>query len=136
MRPKLVVCAAIGLALGAASAPAEPTFLSRQYTRCTTCHYSATGGGLLTPYGRSLSRQELSTIGRTDPGTKGTEEAFLYGLLGDALGPVQVGIDVRPAHLHLDFGDGGTSASPSSPYRKASSVPFVPGSVRPIVESS
>jgi hypothetical protein len=109
MRLTVVVCAAIGLALGTASARAEPAFLSRQYTHCTTCHYSATGGGLLTPYGRSLSRQELSTIGRTDPGTKGTEEAFLYGLLGDTLGPVQAGIDVRPAHLHLDFGDGGTS---------------------------
>ena len=44
-------------------AAAEPIFLSRQYTRCTNCHYSPTGGGLLTPYGRSLSREELSTFG-------------------------------------------------------------------------
>jgi hypothetical protein len=105
----VVVCTAIGLALGTASARAEPALLSRQYTRCTTCHYSPTGGGLLTPYGRSLSRQELSTFGRADPGTKGREETSLYGLLGDTLGPVQVGIDVRPAHLHLDFGEVGTS---------------------------
>lgn len=92
----------------AASAHAEPTFLSRQYTRCTTCHYSPTGGGLLTPYGRSLSRQELSTTGRSGSTQAGKEEAFLYGALGNALGPVQVGIDVRPAHLNFDF-DGTSS---------------------------
>jgi len=90
----------------AAPLRAEPIFLSRQYTRCTTCHYSPTGGGLLTPYGRSLSRQELSTTGRSDstaPPDKHGEEAFLWGLLGNTLGPVDVGIDVRPAHLGYDI---------------------------------
>ena len=52
----------------AAPLAAEPIFLSRQYTHCTNCHYSPTGGGLLTPYGRSLSREELSTFGES-PGT-------------------------------------------------------------------
>ena len=47
----------------AASATAEPMFLSKQYTRCTACHYSPSGGGLLTPYGRLLSHRELSTTG-------------------------------------------------------------------------
>jgi hypothetical protein len=102
----------MGLALGARDVLAEPIFLSRQYTRCTTCHYSPTGGGLLTPYGRSLSRQELSTTGKSEPGSQGQatsrEEAFLWGLLRDTLGPVNVGIDVRPAHLNLDFA--GTSS--------------------------
>jgi hypothetical protein len=103
-------CLLIGLGLTWLASPAwaEPMFLSRQYTRCTTCHYSPTGGGLLTPYGRSLSRQELSTTGRSTPPpqepSKGGEEGFLYGLLGDALGPVSVGIDVRPSHLNLDVG--------------------------------
>jgi hypothetical protein len=96
------------LACGAVPVRAEPEFLSRQYTRCTTCHYSPTGGGLLTPYGRSLSRQELSTTGRTGSAQAGKEETFLYGALGDALGPVQVGIDVRPAHLNFNF-DGASS---------------------------
>ena len=97
--------AAAALVLGAAaSAGAEPMFLSRQYTRCTTCHYSASGGGLLTPYGRSLSREELSTTGGSGVSVEGAEEAgreeqFLWGALGDTLGPVQAGIALRPARL-------------------------------------
>ena len=91
-------------------ANAEPTFLSRQYPRCTTCHYSPTGGGLLTPYGRSLSREEISMLGRqsaaeveaADPAT--AEEAFLGGVLGDRLGPLQLGLDMRPSHLALSVG--------------------------------
>jgi hypothetical protein len=103
---KLLLFAGVGLVLAASQVRAEPMFLSRQYARCTTCHYSPTGGGLWTPYGRSLSREELSTTGRSEPGQqgKGKEEAFLWGLLGDALGPVNVGIDLRPAYLNLDFG--------------------------------
>ena len=46
--------AALALLLGATGVGAEPMFLSKQYNRCTSCHYSPTGGGLLTPYGRSL----------------------------------------------------------------------------------
>ena len=101
---------ALGLALtGATSALAEPIFISRQYSRCVNCHYSPTGGGLLTPYGRSLSRQELSTMGRSGSSQQaGKEEAFLYGALGSALGPVQLGINLRPAHLNFNF-DGTSS---------------------------
>lgn len=99
------VLASAGLALAASGAEAEPIFLSRQYARCITCHYSPTGGGLLTPYGRSLSRQELSTTGRSQPGRPvGNEEGFLWGALGKSLGPVQLGLDLRPAHLKVDFG--------------------------------
>lgn len=94
-----------GFAIAAGAAQAEPIFLSRQYTRCITCHYSPTGGGLLTPYGRSLSRQELSTAGRSQPGhPPGNEEGFLWGALGKSLGPVQLGLVLRPAHLTVDFG--------------------------------
>jgi hypothetical protein len=112
---KREVHGAIVLLLGAASVGAEPMFLSKQYNRCTSCHYSPTGGGLLTPYGRSLSRQELSTTGRSDPSApppaKGKgEESFLWGALGGTLGPVDLGIDVRPSHLSLDLG-GPTSDS-------------------------
>ena len=87
----LVVCI---FGLVAAGAAAEPMFLARRETRCTTCHYSPTGGGLLTPYGRLQSRQELST-------TSGDSEAFLWGAFGDALGPVDLGIDTRPTHLRV-----------------------------------
>jgi hypothetical protein len=105
-RAGLVVVAGLAVALGAAGASAEPVFLSKQYARCTTCHYSPTGGGLLTPYGRSLSRQELSTTGADAAGAHqeitGREEAFLFGLTKDWLGPVSVGFDTRPAYLNFN----------------------------------
>lgn len=103
---------ALAAALAAAGgAEAEPIFLSRQYTRCTTCHYSRSGGGLLTPYGRSLSREEISTTGRSGaPGARPSrEQDFLGGALGDALGPVSLGIDIRPSHLDVDFEGGGAT---------------------------
>lgn len=97
----------------ASPAWAEPTFLAKQYTRCTACHYSPTGGGLLTPYGRLLSHRELSTIGGTETApAAGTEDdpngeqAFLYGALRNALGPVHLGLEMRPAHLRIGFPGG------------------------------
>lgn len=82
---------------------AEPMFLSRQYARCTTCHFSPTGGGLLTPYGRSLSHNELSMTRGTSPSQEaGKEESFLYGVLGESLGKLHLGIDVRPARVTVD----------------------------------
>lgn len=90
-------------------------FLAKQYTRCTACHYSPTGGGLLTPYGRLLSYRELSTTGATatapaagaedDPHG---EQAFLYGALGNTLGPLHLGLEVRPAYLRIGFPGGST----------------------------
>jgi hypothetical protein len=98
------------LACGAATARAEPRFLSKQYTRCSSCHYSPTGGGLLTAYGRSLSHRELSTFSEPLPSNavpdtplRG-EEAFLWGALGGALGPVSLGVELRPSHLDLSAG--------------------------------
>jgi hypothetical protein len=97
----------------APTAWAEPTFLAKQYTRCTACHYSPTGGGLLTPYGRLLSHRALSTTGRTasSPGAGADddphgEQAFLYGALGEALGPVHLGLEMRPSHLRIGFPGG------------------------------
>ena len=91
-------------------------FLSKQYNRCSSCHYSASGGGLLTPYGRSLSGQELSTTRRAStPAADGTvsgEEAFLYDTLGNALGPVQLGISLRPSYLHYESGSFSDSRNP------------------------
>jgi hypothetical protein len=100
-------------------ASAEPMFLAKQYTRCTTCHYSPTGGGLLTPYGRSLSHQELSTFRGGEqppaPGSpqtqQGGEQDFLWGALGGRLGPVSMGVDLRPAHLSYAFDDTTTNMS-------------------------
>jgi hypothetical protein len=89
------------------TAVAEPQFLSKQYTRCSACHYSPTGGGLLAPYGRSLSHRELSTFAEAAPPAASAdvplrgEEAFLWGALGGALGPVNLGIELRPSHIDL-----------------------------------
>jgi len=92
----------VGLVAGGSPATPEPVFLSRQYPRCTNCHFSPTGGGLLTPYGRSLSREELSTFGASHaPGSPGREQEFLFGAAGDTLRPVSVGIDLRPSHLDV-----------------------------------
>jgi hypothetical protein len=102
-RGRIFFLAALGLAAGASRAAAEPIFLSRQYTRCTNCHYSPTGGGLLTPYGRSLSREELSTFGASHgAASPSREQDFLFGALGKGLGPVSVGLDLLPAHLSVD----------------------------------
>ena len=99
--------------LVASVARAEPTFLAKQYTRCTACHYSPTGGGLLTPYGRLVSHRELSMTGRTatapaagaEDAARG-EQAFLFGALGEALGPVHLGLELRPSHLRVGFPGG------------------------------
>jgi hypothetical protein len=100
--------AVLGLAVAADPAGAEPIFLSRQYTRCTTCHFSPTGGGLLTPYGRSLSGHEISTTASGDQSAQqqgpGKEESFLWGALGHRLGNVSFGLDLRPAYLGFDVG--------------------------------
>ena len=88
----------------AAPAVAEPTFLSKQYPRCTACHYSASGGGLLTPYGRSLSREEISTFGRRDAAAEAggrAEEEFLFGAVGSDR-PLQLGVDLRPSQLRIE----------------------------------
>ena len=99
--------AALVVLVGVAPAEAEPRFLSKQYTRCTTCHVSPTGGALLSAYGRSLSHRELSTTGAAptaagDPEPPPGEESFLWGALGEALGPVQLGVNLRPSHLRYD----------------------------------
>jgi len=109
MRGPLFAALALAAVLAPAAA-AEPMFLSRQYARCTTCHFSAAGGGLLTPYGRMLSRQELSTTGATETGEpQGREHEFLFGLLKDGLGEFSAGISLRPAHLRVEVGDFSTT---------------------------
>src|SRR5471032_1423184 len=112
----MLLLLAAAVMLIASTASAEPMFLSKQYTRCTACHYSATGGGLLTPYGQLLSHRELSTTGKTAKAPAAGEEddphgeqAFLYGALGNALGPVHLGLELRPAHLRVGFPGGSTS---------------------------
>jgi hypothetical protein len=87
---------------------AEPAFLSKQYTRCTSCHVSPTGAGLLSSYGRSLSSRELSTTGNrgtVDPDNPAPEREaqFLWGALGNTLGPLQLGVELRPSRVRSSF---------------------------------
>jgi len=54
-----------------------PEMVRHGYVNCTTCHVSPTGGGVLNPYGRQLSKEVLSTWGTGD-----TEEyMFAYGVV-------------------------------------------------------
>ncbi len=102
---KRLLSATLAAAVLAPAAVAEPMFLSRQYARCTTCHFSPAGGGLLTPYGRMLSRQELSTTGASEDGApQDREHEFLFGLLKDGLGEVSAGISLRPSRLRVESG--------------------------------
>jgi hypothetical protein len=103
LRVSLVVVFA-GLAPGAHLAYGEP--------RCTSCHFSPTGGGLLTDYGRSLSHVELSSSLASDPRTAESpsgEQAFLFGALGDRLGGLRLGLELRPSHLRFTFPGGDAS---------------------------
>ena len=97
--------ALLAVCWNASPAVAEPAFLAKQYPRCTACHYSPSGGGLLTPYGRALSRAEISTFGRRNPAAPEEEgpgeEAFLFGALGSD-GPLALGVDARPSHLRFE----------------------------------
>lgn len=47
---------------------AFPEMIRHGYTSCTACHVSPTGGGILTPYGRELSKEILSTWGKENEG--------------------------------------------------------------------
>jgi len=63
------------LFFAATVADAFPELTRHGYVSCTACHVSPNGGGAMTPYGRGLSRELLSTWG-------GTREAEVgHGLL-------------------------------------------------------
>ncbi|MGE3680568.1 MAG: hypothetical protein AB7G93_02500 [Bdellovibrionales bacterium] len=47
--------------IGIRSAWTFPENVRHGYQSCATCHYSPSGGGVLTPYGRSLSKELIST---------------------------------------------------------------------------
>src|SRR5262245_56463333 len=61
------------LALVAPPSFAFPGSARWGYANCTTCHFNVAGGGVLTPYGRQLSRELLSSKGGEG------EPDFAYG---------------------------------------------------------
>ena len=74
---------------------AYPEMVRHGYVNCTTCHVSPNGGGVLTPYGRQLSREVLSTWGSE------SEALFLYG----AVKPPEwllLGGDVRAMQMYVN----------------------------------
>lgn len=75
------------LTFAAQSAWTYPQMVRHGYARCTACHVSPNGGGILTQYGRVLSREVLSTWGREGEeqwhfgvgSNEVSESKFLYG---------------------------------------------------------
>ena len=54
---------------------AYPEMTRHGYVNCISCHVSPTGGGILTEYGRELSRELLSSTGKEE------ESKFVYGVV-------------------------------------------------------
>ena len=75
MRPRASGLAVLVLLAAGPATPllAFPGSVRWGYGNCVTCHYNVAGGGVLTPYGRQLSRELLSTWGSEE------EAEFAYG---------------------------------------------------------
>ncbi len=56
----------LGVLLFSSTAFAFPENVRHGYFSCTACHVSPSGGGVLTPYGRSLSAELMSTWGTVE----------------------------------------------------------------------
>lgn len=72
-----------------------PEMVRHGYNNCTVCHFSPSGGGILTEYGRELSREILSHI------AKENEEKFLYNLVRPPKW-LNLGGDIRALQLYRD----------------------------------
>jgi hypothetical protein len=77
------------------SAWAFPSNVRHGYPNCTACHVSPSGGGVLSAYGRELSREIQSTKGTE------TESAFAYGVVKTP-DWLDVGTDLRYLELVTD----------------------------------
>jgi hypothetical protein len=80
---------------------AYPDTIRHGYSSCTTCHVSPSGGGLMTDYGRSLSKELISS------NSYNNEEAPLHGALSFFRRPkilerLVVGGDARYLHRKYD----------------------------------
>jgi hypothetical protein len=90
-----LILLALLLSTGVA-ANAYPQMVRHGYTSCTSCHAVARGGGVLTPYGRALSKELLSTWGYEG------EEQWHWGALDEESVPqwLRIGADYRSAQVH------------------------------------
>ncbi len=78
---------------------AFPELVRHGYNNCVTCHVSPSGGGLLSEYGRELSREVLSTWGEEG------ESRFAYGLFQPPEW-LNLGGDVRSLTLRSESSSG------------------------------
>ena len=89
-----------GPSLMATRAHAFPEMIRYGYVNCNSCHVSLNGGGVLTDYGRELSREELAVW--KNPDEKSKEHLAAYGVLAET--PIQkylkVGGDLRALYLY------------------------------------
>lgn len=76
-------------------ASAFPQTLAHGYPSCVACHVAPTGGGLMSAYGRSLSRELLSQGGLEN------EERPLWGLIPET-SPVLLGGDLRLLQSYMN----------------------------------
>lgn len=89
-----LVVVLLGLVLSP-EAPGYPEMIRHGYVSCTACHLSPNGGGLPTAYGRSLSREILSTWGTEK------ETGPFYGVV-DVPEPILVGGNVRWIQTYMN----------------------------------
>ncbi len=90
-------CFLLGLLFWSSHAFAFPGMIRHGYVNCTSCHVSPSGGGVLTPYGRELSGEVLSTWAKEGEGK------FLYGAFADSLPEnLMLGGDTRIIQTYQD----------------------------------
>lgn len=77
---------------------AFPELVRHGYTHCTACHVSPSGGGVLSAYGRELSKELLSMWGREG------EQRVLHGAIRDDefSSRLLLGGDIRAIQLYRD----------------------------------
>lgn len=76
-------------------ASAFPDMVKHGYFSCTACHFSPTGGGNLTPYGRVLSAELMSTWGNEN------DAEFLHGAVKTPEW-LHMGGNIRALQLYID----------------------------------
>lgn len=93
--PKLLIKFSLVLFFFSTVGFTYPEMIRHNYTSCTACHVSPNGGGMLTPYGRTLSSELLSQFGSEK------QAGFLHGFVNtpEWLG---VGGDIRWAETYMN----------------------------------
>ena len=89
----------LGSGLIPQAAHSYPEMVRNGYSNCTVCHVSPNGGGVLTEYGRELSRELLSTWRDNSENSK--EHQFAYGVVTVA-DWLKMGGDVRSVYAFQD----------------------------------